>query len=62
MLPARVLNSTASEIAAPKVPPIERKNVTELVATPMSRGGRAFWTLITRVCIDRPRPAPMTAM
>lgn len=29
---------------------------------PMSRAGRAFCTLITRVCMDSPRPAPMTTM
>ena len=62
MLAASVLNRTARAIAAPNVPPIERKNVTELVATPMSRGGSAFCTLMTSVCIDRPSPAPMTAM
>ncbi len=62
MLPASEPNSTASDSAAPNVPPMERKNVTELVATPMSRGGMAFCTLMTSVCIDRPRPAPISTM
>jgi hypothetical protein len=56
MLPASEPNSTASEVAAPSVPPRERKKVTDEVATPMSCGGRAFWTLMTSVCIDSPSP------
>ena len=55
-------NRTASEVAAPSVPPSDRKKVTDEVATPMSCGGRVFWTLMTSICIDRPRPAPMRSM
>jgi hypothetical protein len=62
MLPASEPNRTASETAAPKVPPIDRKKVTELVATPMSLGGMAFCTLITSVCMLRPSPRPMSSM
>ncbi len=62
MLPASEPNSTASDRAAPNVPPIERKKVTELVATPMSFGGMAFCTLMTSVCIDSPSPTPMSTM
>ena len=62
MLPTTVPNRTASETAAPRVPPIERKNVTELVDRPMSLGGSAFWTTITSICMVRPRPIPTTSM
>ena len=62
MLPASEPNRMASDTAAPSVPPSERKNVTDDVATPMSAGGRAFCTAMTRVCIDRPRPMPIRTM
>ena len=32
------MKSTERKTAVPRVPPIDRKNVTELVATPISRG------------------------
>jgi len=35
--------STDSSTAVPTVPPICRKNVEALVATPMSRGATEFW-------------------
>ena len=62
MLPASEPNRIASEMAAPNVPPSERKNVTEEVATPMSWGGSAFCTAMTSVCIDRPSPMPISSM
>ena len=62
MLPMTEPKSTARAIAAPNVPPRERKKDTELVATPMSFAGSAFWTLRTRVCMVMPRPAPSTVV
>ena len=52
----------ASDTAAPSVPPIERKNVIELVDRPMSCGGSAFWTAMTSICIVSPKPVPNTTM
>jgi hypothetical protein len=52
------LNSTERKIAVPSVPPICRKNVAELVATPMSCGGTAFWMASTSVCMLKPSPRP----
>ena len=50
----------APKRAAPKDPPICRKNATELVATPMSERSTAFCTTTTTTCRDRPSPAPKT--
>ncbi len=60
ILVGRTLNSSESMIAVPRVPPIWRKKVLELVATPMSCGSAAAWTAMVRVCISWPRPAPIT--
>ena len=46
----------------PSVPPIERKNVTELVATPISRGETAFCTAVIIGCMLPPRPRPISTM
>ena len=47
-------------IAVPRVPPIWRKKVAELVATPMSLASTAAWTAMVRVCMSWPRPRPTT--
>ena len=62
ILSPTVLNSTDRKIAVPAVPPICRKNVDEAVATPMSRGGTAFCTASTSVCMQPPRPRPKISM
>jgi hypothetical protein len=56
------LKSTDRKIAVPSVPPIDRKNVTELVATPISRGETAFCTAVIIGCMLRPRPRPIRTM
>lgn len=53
-----MLNSSERKIATPSVPPSWRKKVAELVATPISRGGTAFWTMIVSGCMHWPRPRP----
>ena len=50
----------APNSAVPNEPPICRKNVTELVATPMSLRSTEFCTTVIRICIVQPRPAPRT--
>ena len=62
MLPTTVPNSTANDTAAPRVPPIDRKNVTAEVDSPMSCGGSEFCTEMTSICIVSPRPTPTTTM
>ncbi len=57
-----LLNSMDRKTAVPRVPPMERKNVAEAVATPMSRGGTAFCVARVSVCMHRPSPMPNTAM
>ena len=52
----------APNSATPSEPPIERKNVAVLVATPMSFGGAQFCTASTSTCITRPMPMPTTSM
>ena len=46
------VNSTDSSTAVPRVPPIWRKKVEELVATPMSRGATEDWEARVRDCIS----------
>src|SRR5438552_13536919 len=62
MLPGSLANRMDRNAAAPIVPPMERKNVTEEVATPISRGDAAFWAAVTIGCIDQPRPRPIRVM
>ena len=52
----------APNSATPSEPPIERKKVAALVATPMSFGGAVFWTASTSTCMTRPIPMPTTSM
>ena len=54
--------STEPKMAMPMVPPIWRKNWTELVPTPRSRWGMAFCTMIEWRGIVTPPPRPRTAM
>ncbi len=61
-LTGRMLNSSDSMIAVPMVPPIWRKNVAELVATPMSRASADACAAMVRVCINWPSPRPITNM
>ena len=56
MLPGRDENSTDRSTAVPSVPPIWRKNVDALVATPMSFGSTEFWLAMVSVCMSCPRP------
>ena len=56
------MKSSDSSTAVPSVPPIWRKNVEALVATPMSRRPTEFWLAIVSVCISWPRPRPMRSM
>ena len=46
----------------PTVPPIDRKNVADEVATPMSLAGTSFWMARISVCMHRPSPRPASAM
>ena len=50
----------APNSAVPNEPPICRKNVTELVATPMSLRSTEFCTTVISTCMVKPRPAPRT--
>ena len=54
--------STAPYTAVPIAPPIERKKVIDEVAVPMCCRGTLFCAAVTVICIDRPRPAPITNM
>ena len=62
MLSPRVLNSSERKTATPSVPPSWRKKVAELVATPISRGGTAFCTMIVRGCMHWPMPRPRNSI
>ena len=62
MLPPRVLNRTERKIATPRVPPICRKKVAELVATPISVGGTELCTISRIGCRQLPRPRPSTSI
>ena len=62
MLAGMTVNSSDSSTAVPSVPPIWRKKVDALVATPMSRRPTEFWLAMVRVCISWPRPRPMSSM
>ena len=62
MLSPSVLNSSDRKTATPSVPPSWRKNVAELVATPISRGGTAFCTMIVSGCMHWPRPRPSNSI
>ena len=48
--------------ATPMDPPIDRKNVTELVAVPSSLKGTEFCTARIITCMVRPMPVPTIAM
>ena len=48
--------------AVPIAPPIDRKNATEAVATPMCLRSTLFWTAVTTTCMVRPRPTPNANM
>ena len=52
----------APNSAVPIAPPIERKKVTDAVATPMCLRSTLFWTAVTTTCMVRPRPAPKQNM
>ncbi|MEG8033776.1 hypothetical protein QP157_00210 [Sphingomonas sp. LR61] len=56
------VNRTDSSTAVPMVPPICRKNVAALVATPMSRGDTEFCAARVSVCMSCPSPRPMPNM
>ena len=43
-------------------PPMERKNVTDEVATPIWFIGTEFCTTRVSTCMNRPSPAPKTRM
>ena len=62
MLSPSVLNSSERNTATPSVPPSWRKNVAELVATPISRGGTAFCTMIVSGCMHWPMPRPTNSI
>jgi hypothetical protein len=62
MLPGELAKTIARNAAAPTVPPIDRKNVTAEVATPISRGDTAFWTASTMGCMLPDRPSPKRAI
>ena len=57
-----VPNRIDRNTAVPSVPPICRKKVAELVATPMSVAGTAFCTARTIGCRFPPRPRPNTTI
>ena len=57
-----VPNRIDRNTAVPSVPPICRKNVAELVATPMSVAGTAFCTASTMGCRLPPSPRPNSTM
>jgi hypothetical protein len=54
--------STDRNVAAPSVPPICRKNVTDDVATPISCGDTAFWAASVIGCMLKPSPTPKTSI
>ena len=54
------LPNTVPAIASPTVPPIWRKNVRLLVATPSIENGTAFWTMIVNTDSVGPMPRPVT--
>ena len=56
------VNRTDRSTAVPMVPPIWRKNVAALVATPMSRGETEFCAASVSVCMSCPSPRPMPNM
>jgi hypothetical protein len=55
-------NSSDRKIAVPRVPPICRVKVADEVATPMSRGGTAFWIARVSGWKLKPRPIPKNTM
>ena len=57
-----MLNRIDRKTAAPSVPPIDRKNVTDEVDTPISRGEAAFCTARIIGCMLPPRPRPISTM
>ena len=57
----RLLNRAPNR-ATPIEPPIERKKLTDEVATPRSPVGTAFWAARTSVCMLKPMPMPRTTM
>ncbi len=59
MFAGRAEKSTESRMATPSVPPIWRKKVAELVATPIWVGFTDPWLAIVSVCMSWPRPSPM---
>ena len=61
-MPGSRLNRMDRKTAAPIVPPIDRKNVTDEVATPISRGDAAFCAAVTIGCIEPPRPSPINTI
>lgn len=62
MFVGNTVNSSDSSTAVPSVPPIWRKNVEALVATPMSRRPTEFWLAMVSVCMSWPRPRPMSSI
>ena len=54
--------NTAPNRDTPKEPPIERKNVAELLDTPRSFWSTLFWAMSMVVCMRNPMPTPSTAM
>ena len=62
MFPPTVLNRMDRNTATPRVPPIWRKNVAELVATPISDGGTALCMISSSGCMQLPSPTPSTSM
>ena len=60
MLGPTVEKRIERKIATPRVPPIWRKKVAEAVATPISVGGTALWTVSSSGCMHEPSPSPRT--
>ena len=63
--PGQLLDAAASRrscrsTASPTEPPIWRKKVRLLVATPSCRNGTAFWTTIVKTDSVGPMPTPVT--
>jgi hypothetical protein len=52
----------APNAATPNEPPIERKNVAALLATPRSRCSTLFCAISIVVCMRKPMPAPSATM
>ena len=61
-LPGSVVSRTDRNTAVPRVPPFCRKNVTDEVATPISRGETAFWMARMIGCMFPPSPSPTIGM